>query len=205
MLKFTRTRRQRQALIALAVANGIVVIVIGITLVWGRIGPREARHDPRPESHQVTVCREAVSDSLFDAGLSGLVHIDEGVTIRIEFQQELITNSFRLDADGVTWAALEAIANRGECRRLETAQVSVKFSSPQLDNHDTTGGCQELMNELDIDSGDCTDIRTVARVAIVDVMTWALGAINDQVLSTRVDYRMLSAGPPNQENISVLP
>lgn len=199
------TRRQRQSLFALAIANVIALISIGVLLFRGHSKSGDTFLATPLNPQQRKACREAVSLSLFDAGLSGLVHIEENGTILIEIQRELTTATLRLDADAATWAALEAVANGDECRRLKTVHVNVLFSSPQQTNGSVDKRCQELLSEAVSGSGECMETRTMARVGIVDVMTWSVGAIDDEDLAKRVDYQVPGSPSPAPEDTMMLP
>jgi hypothetical protein len=199
------TRRQRQAVVALAMANVIALIGVGAVLLRGHSRPDDTFLATSLAPQQSEACREAVSHSLFDAGQSGLVHIEGNGTILIEIQRELTTDTLRLDADAATWAALEAVANGGECRRLKTVHVNVLFSSPHQGNSSADDRCQELLSEASSGSGACKETRTMARVGIVDVMTWSVGAMDDEELARRVDYQVPGAPSPAPEDTTALP
>jgi hypothetical protein len=199
------TRRQRQALVALAMANVIALIGVSVLLLRGHSRSADTFLATPLDPQKSEACRDAVSHSLFDAGHSGLVHIEENGTILIEIQRELTTDTLRLDADAATWASLEAVANGGECRRLKTVHVNVLFSSPHQGNSSADDRCQELLSEAAIGSGACIETRTMARVGIVDVMTWSVGAIDDEELAKRIDYQVPGTASPAQDDTTPLP
>jgi len=160
------TRRQRQALTLLAVAN---LLVLGLLLLFlARTPSYEAGPATSPLAPaRLDACRQRVSRALLEAGQSGAVQVQDN-SVLIQLQQPLVlTRDTRLAADATTWAALEAmaIAARSDCLGLENLQVDVALLAPGAD-----------------------PLHATSRVALTDVLLWSLAEIDDAELARRLDY-----------------
>jgi len=188
-------RSQRRALVLLGVVN---LAVLGI-LVRMLLLPPVASHVARLQSpltpSQVDTCRQSVSRALLQRGSSGLVQASADGTLLIQLQRpsanpgllgradsthlpskqggagELVAGDsthLRSDADAAVWLAFEALATAGRdaCRGFRAVHVTVV-----------------------IQSTDSRPVQATARVALLDLLAWSLGQLDDAELARRIDYR----------------
>lgn len=167
------THRQRQALIALSVANLVALSALALYLLRPTLSPEEPFSTSPLDTPRLEACRQATSQSLLEAGQGGMVVTQPDGTVLIQLQRPLITDSLRLDADGATWVALEAVAQQAECLGFRTVQVDVLF---------------ELQREASNEASAQTR-RATARANMPDLMLWSLGKIDDAELAQRLDYQ----------------
>lgn len=199
------TRRQRHALVVLAVVNLIVLGgLVGLLLRAPSLNNDNALTSPiNPQRLQA--CRRAASRALLDAGQTGLVHTREDGTILVQLQRTMTTDALRLDADGAAWAAFEAVADGGDCRGLRTVKVTVVFTSSAQSFTSSGGQCQGFRGGAEPNIGACERLHAMARVAVADLMMWALGEIDDAELARRVDYQPPATPSPVPTDAMAIP
>jgi hypothetical protein len=199
------TRRQRQALAVLAAANLIALLAVGLFVLHGKSGSNHDMPTSPLNPQQMESCHQAVSRSLFDANHSALVHTQDDGTIRIELQRTTTTDTVRLDADAATWAVLEAVGSRTDCRGLVAVQVNVVLK-PALQNASTSSTlCRGQSINPGLALGTCREVRATSRVGMRDLLMWSFGAIDDAELAQRVDYRVMALPPPVTSDATAVP
>lgn len=171
------SRRQRQALMALGLAN-LTILGLGVLVVLTLRTPPllDNAHLASPLSlKRVQTCRQQVSQALFDAGHTGTVQTGTDGVILLHLKRSTANSNPRLVADAATWAALEAIALAGpdDCPGFRIVQVTVAIQTTR----------------------DHTSYAT-ARAGLADLLLWSQGEIDDAELALRLDYR-----PPSPDSL----
>jgi hypothetical protein len=180
------SRRQRQILIVLGIANSVALSAL-IVLLLRPTSPSDELLRTSPLSPQrLAACRQEVSRALFNGGQTGVVQTREDGVIVLQIQHTrkeppdtASTASPRLDADAATWTALEAVAvaSRIACLGFHQVQVTIVLQSPQG-----------------------SPLRATARASLTDLLSWSLGEIDDAELSLRVDYQPPTTPTPDLSN-----
>jgi len=182
-LMVSLTRRQRQALMALGLANLIALSVLGVVLLRAR-SSAGASVSPPLTPQRLEVCRQAVSRALLEAGQSGMVQTRQDGVILVQLQRPITTTALRLDADSAVWTALQAVASQSSCLGHRTVQITVLFTSPTQDP-----ACPEGSQATTRSADECQPLRATARVDMPDLLLWWLGGIDDAELTSRVNYQ----------------
>jgi hypothetical protein len=171
MLRFTR--KQRVAVILLAIFNLLAVVAIAVAVRESGSTANNAHQLPTPDREQSERCTQAITQALLDAAQLGLVQTQQSGTILIHLERSGSNDHPRLTTDSAVWAAFEAIAQQSDCLGFGQARVEVTVSAPeQATDHPP-------------------ELRAVAIVQYSDLVLWGLGEIDDEELASRVEYHPL--------------
>jgi hypothetical protein len=170
------TRRQRQTLTALGMANLIALSALVVFLLRAPSPSPGAPGTSPLNPQRLEACRQEASHALFDAGQTGIVQTQADGTILLQLQRPTTPASLRLDADAAIWAALEtmAVASRGSCLGFDALQVTVVLQPPAAE-----------------------PTRATARVALSNLLLWSWGEIDDAELTLRVHYQPPATHTPS--------
>jgi len=198
-LMVSLTRRQRQALVVLGLANLLALSVLGVVLLRAR-SPAGASVSSPLTPQRLEVCRQTIGRALLEAGQSGMVQTRDDGVILVQLQRPITTTTLRLEADSAVWTALQAVASQSSCLGHRTVQITVLFTSPVQNP-----ACREGSQVTTRSANACQPLRATARVDMPDLLLWWLGGIDDAELTSRVDYQPPATPEPLLPEATAIP
>jgi hypothetical protein len=174
------TQRQRRALVTLGTANLIALSALISLLLSTPPSPTNTLSASPLPPQRLEACRRQVGRALFDANQAGLVQTQQDGTILLQLQRShtVPSGSLRRDADGATWAALEAVAAaQGSCLGFNTVAITITFHLHNAPAQQAT-----------------------ARVTLSELFSWSSGEIDDAELALRLDYHPPATATPQTKD-----